>query len=55
MIEHLDPALWKFGITVIAILIGLLILSAAAVAGIYFKSAPQQAAIESNKFFRRIP
>lgn len=52
MSEQFDPELWRFGVTIFSILIGLLIVSGTIVAVIYFKNAPQQASIESNKFLR---
>lgn len=52
MSDQLDPALWKYGITVLTILMGVLVVSGAVVASIYFKSAPEHAAQGSNDFFK---
>ena len=52
MSDQLDPTLWKYGITVLAIVMGLLVVSGAIVASIYFKSAPEHAAQGSNDFFK---
>lgn len=50
--DQLDPTLWKYGITVLAIVIGILIVSGAAVASSYFKNAPKDGPRESNDFFK---
>ncbi|HEY8098336.1 MAG TPA: hypothetical protein VIE65_19925 [Methylobacter sp.] len=50
MQEQLDPELWKFGLTMIAAIMGLIIVSGAVVAGIYFKSHPEQATKSTNQF-----
>jgi hypothetical protein len=52
MPDQLDPTLWKYGITVLAILMGVLVVSGAIVASIYFKSAPEHASQGSNDFFK---
>ncbi len=50
--ERLDPELWKIGFETVAVLIGVLIVSGAVVASIYFWKNPEGATKESNRFFR---
>lgn len=52
MQEQFNPELWRFGLTVIAVITGLLIVGGAVVASIYFKSTPEQAAIQTSEFLK---
>ena len=52
MLDQLDPNLWKYCITVISILIGVLIVCGSAVAIIYFRSASPHVTEKSNEFFK---
>jgi Na+/H+ antiporter NhaD/arsenite permease-like protein len=52
MSDQLDPVLWKYGLTVMATLMGVIIISAAVVANTYFKSSPEHAAKGSNEFLK---
>jgi hypothetical protein len=54
MLEHLTSDNLKFGITLLFILFGLLIvsISGAFVANTYFESAPKDAPVETNKFLK---
>lgn len=47
---QLDPELWRYGMTLLSAIFGVLIISAATVASIYFKNTDSSS--ETNDFFK---
>ncbi len=52
MVNQLDPELWRFGITVFATLIGLLVVCAAIVASVYFKMLQKRLQLKQMSFLK---